>query len=118
ILGPVRRLAALGFEIRSTRGTAAVLAREGIAVRPVAKHSEGSPNIVEAILAREVDLVINTPVGHGPRADGYEIRRAAVRRDIPYVTTLAGVRATVQGIEALRRAGMEVRSLQEYLATR
>jgi carbamoyl-phosphate synthase large subunit len=112
------RLSALGFEIRSTRGTAAVLSRAGIMVRQVAKHSEGSPNIVEAILDGEVDLVINTPLGHGPRADGYEIRRAAVRRNIPYVTTMAGVRATVQGIEALRRGGIGVRSLQEYLAAR
>ncbi len=117
ILEPARRLAALGFEIRSTRGTAAGRARAGITVRRVAKHSEGSPNIVEAILAGEVDLVINTPVGHGPRADGYEIRRAAVRRGVPYVTTMAGARATVQGIEALRRGEMDVRSLQEYLAT-
>ena len=106
---------ALGFEIISTAGTAAHLAAAGIPVRTVAKYSEGSPNVVEQILSGDVDLVVNTPRGRGPRADGYEIRAAAVRRNIPYVTTMQGVRATVAGIEALRRGGMTVRSLQEYL---
>jgi carbamoyl-phosphate synthase large subunit len=115
ILDPVRRLVALGFEVLSTAGTAACLAGSGLPVRTVAKYSEGSPHIVEQILAGEVDLVINTPRGRGPRADGYEIRTAAVRRNIPYVTTMEAARATVAGIEALRRGGLGVRSLQEYL---
>ena len=115
ILGPVQALVALGFEVISTAGTAAHLAAAGVPVRTVAKYSEGSPNVVDQILAGDVDLVVNTPRGRGPRADGYEIRAAAVRRNIPYVTTMQGVRATVAGIEALRRGGMTVRSLQEYL---
>jgi carbamoyl-phosphate synthase large subunit len=82
----------------------------------VGKYSDGPGSIVEEILAGGVDLVINTPHGRGPRADGYEIRAAAVRRNIPYVTTLEAVRATVAGIQALRRGGLTVRSLQEYLA--
>ncbi|MFN2609993.1 MAG: hypothetical protein ABR507_03855, partial [Actinomycetota bacterium] len=81
----------------------------------VRKHSEGSPNIVEKILEGEVDLVVNTPFGKGARSDGYFIRTAAVMRDIPCITTLAGLQATVQGIESVRKGGFEVRSLQEYL---
>ena len=69
---------------------------------------------VDAILAGEIDLVVNTPFGRGARSDGYAIRTAAVTRDIPYVTTQAGVLAAVQGIEALVQRGMEVESLQEY----
>src|SRR2546429_7453395 len=116
ILGPGQALVALGFEVISTAGTAAHLAAAGVPVRTVAKYSEGSPNVVDRILSGGVDLVVNTPRGRGPRADGYEIRAAAVRRNIPYVTTMEAVRATVAGIEALRRGAMTVRSLQEDLA--
>jgi len=116
IVFPAQRLADLGFEILATEGTAEVLVRSGVPARRVGKHSEGSPNIVEQILAGEVDLVINTPFGKGPRSDGYFIRTAAVNRDVPCITTLAGVQAAVQGIESRRRGGFEVRCLQEYLA--
>ncbi|HVF11752.1 MAG TPA: carbamoyl-phosphate synthase large subunit [Actinomycetota bacterium] len=115
IVFPAMRLADLGFEILATEGTADVLRRAGIPVKPVVKHSEGSPNIVDQIQAGEVDLVVNTPFGKGSRSDGYFIRTAAVARDIPCITTLSGLQATVQGIESLRRGGFEVKSLQEYL---
>ena len=116
IVQAVRALVDLGFEVVSTAGTGAHLQAAGIPVRVVGKHSEGGPSIVEEILDGRVDLVVNTPRGRGPRADGYDIRSAAVARNIPYVTTMEGVGATVAGIEALRRGGMAVRSLQEYLA--
>jgi carbamoyl-phosphate synthase large subunit len=127
IVGPVRSLVDLGFDVVSTAGTAAHLEAAGMPVRTVGKYSErpdgghdggpnGSGSIVEEILAGGVDLVINTPRGRGPRADGYEIRAAAVRRNIPYVTTMEAVRATVAGIEALRRGALTVHCLQEYLA--
>ncbi|HEY1973490.1 MAG TPA: carbamoyl-phosphate synthase large subunit, partial [Pseudonocardia sp.] len=78
---PVKRLADLGFEVLATAGTAEVLRRNGIEVSVVRKHFEGPGNIVEAILAGEVDMIINTPYGNpGPRVDGYEIRTAAVSR--------------------------------------
>jgi carbamoyl-phosphate synthase large subunit len=115
IVEPVATLVRLGFEVLSTSGTAGYLAEAGIPARAVGKFSEGSPNVVEQILAGDVDLIVNTPRGRGPRADGYEIRAAAVRRNIPYVTTIAGVRAMVAGIEALRRGGLTVRPLQDYL---
>jgi len=117
---PVRALVELGFEVVSTAGTAAHLAAAGIPVRTVPRYSECPPggrgSIVAEILDGRVDLVINTPRGRGPRADGYEIRAAAVRRNIAYVTTMPAVGVTVAGIQALRRGGMTVRSLQEYLA--
>ncbi len=118
---PVKRLADLGFEILATSGTAEVLRRNGIPCTVVRKHYEGSteaePNIVDVILNGDVDMVINTPYGNsGPRVDGYEIRTAAVSRDIPCVTTVQGAAAAVHGIEALIRGDIGVRSLQELQA--
>ncbi|MGW4400559.1 carbamoyl-phosphate synthase large subunit [Amycolatopsis nivea] len=119
---PVKRLADLGFEILATSGTAEVLRRNGVACSVVRKHSEpdpgtGEPNIVDVILAGDVNMVINTPYGNsGPRVDGYEIRTAAVSRDIPCVTTVQGAAAAVHGIEALIRGDIGVRSLQDLQA--
>src|SRR5207248_3356450 len=109
-----RRLADLGFELLATEGTASVLARAGIPVRRVAKRSEGTPNVCDLILAREVDLVVNTPFGREPRTDGYWIRTAAARAGIACITTIPGILAAVQGIEALRRGRGRPRPLQEY----
>jgi carbamoyl-phosphate synthase large subunit len=120
---PVKRLADLGFEIWATSGTAEVLRRNGVRATIVRKHSDGQgpdgePTIVERILAGQVDLVVNTPFGGagqpGPRRDGYEIRTAAVRRGLPCVTTMAGLAAIVQGIEAIMRNEVGVRSLQQH----
>jgi len=120
---PVKRLADLGFEVLATAGTAAVLERNGVTATVVRKHSEGSgpdgePTIVGRILGGEVDLVVNTPhgasSGGSARVDGYEIRTAAVLRDIPCITTVQGLAAAVQGIEALRGGGLGVRSLQSW----
>ena len=120
---PVKRLADLGFEIWATEGTAEVLRRNGVRATIVRKHSDGpgpdgEPDIVARILAGQVDLIVNTPFGSpgqsGPRLDGYEIRTAAVRRGVPCVTTVQGLGAAVQGIEAIQRGEVGVRSLQEY----
>ena len=114
---PVKRLADLGFEVLATQGTADVLRRNGVLATVVGKHSEGKGNsIVPRLLAGEVDLVINTPWGVGPRRDGDEIRTAAVLRGIPCITTIQGAAACVQGIEALVRGDIGVRSLQEHHA--
>ena len=115
---PIRRLADMGFEVLATEGTAEMLRRNGIDVTVVRKHSEGSgpetPTIVDTILAGDVDLIVNTPVGNpGPRVDGYEIRAAAVSRGVPCITTVQGTAAAVQGIEALASGGLGVRSLQQ-----
>ncbi|MFQ1001190.1 carbamoyl-phosphate synthase large subunit [Modestobacter sp. SSW1-42] len=114
---PVKRLADLGFRVLATEGTAQVLRRNGVACEVVGKFSDGPGNCVERIQAGDVDLVVNTPFGTpgngGPRLDGYEIRAAAVGMGIPCITTVQGMAATVQGVEALRRGDLGVRSLQE-----
>ncbi|WP_424188408.1 carbamoyl-phosphate synthase large subunit [Actinokineospora sp. G85] len=114
IIFPVKRLADLGFEVLATSGTALVLRRNGIPCTVVRKHFEGADNIVDLIRAGEVAMVVNTPYGnHGPRVDGYEIRTAAVSRDIPCITTIQGAAAAVHGIEAMIRDDIGVRPLQE-----
>ncbi|MGY1723727.1 carbamoyl-phosphate synthase large subunit [Blastococcus sp. SYSU DS0533] len=117
---PIKRLADLGFHLLATTGTAQVLRRHGVAAEVVGKFSEGPGNVVERIQAGDVDLVFNTPFGapgnSGPRLDGYEIRTAAVSAGIPCITTVQGMAAAVQGIEALRHGGIGVRSLQEVHA--
>ncbi|MFB4315719.1 carbamoyl-phosphate synthase large subunit [Actinomadura sp. 21ATH] len=120
---PVKRLADLGFEILATEGTAEVLRRNGVRAKIVRKHSEGpgpdgEPTIVRRVLDGEVDLIVNTPFGgpgqSGPRLDGYEIRTAAVLRGVPCVTTVQGLAAAVQGVEAIAGGHVGVRSLQEH----
>jgi carbamoyl-phosphate synthase large subunit len=116
---PVKRLADLGFEILATSGTAEILRRNGLKASVVRKHREGpGPNgektTVQAIMAGDVDLIVNTPFGVGTRLDGYEIRTAAVSRSIPCITTVAGLGAAVQGIEAIAHAEIGVRSLQDH----
>ncbi len=114
---PVKRLADLGFRILATEGTAEVLRRSGVVATVVRKHylpDDGTPDTVQRILDGEIDLIVNTPFGVGARLDGYEIRTAAVRRGVPSITTVQGLAAAVQGIEALILGDLGVRSLQEY----
>jgi carbamoyl-phosphate synthase large subunit len=87
-----------------------------VRAEPVAKVSEGSPNVVDLIARGEVDLVINTPFGRSPRSDGSLIRQAAAAAGVPCITTLPGVQAAVRGIEALREGLAEPRPLQEHHA--
>ncbi|NYI04980.1 carbamoyl-phosphate synthase large subunit [Allostreptomyces psammosilenae] len=116
---PARTLVELGFELLATSGTAEVLRRNGIPARTVRKLSEGpgpdgEREIVQLIHDGEVDLIVNTPFGTGGRLDGYEIRTAAVSRGVPCLTTVQALAAAVQGIEALQRGKVSVRSLQEH----
>ncbi|GAA1911392.1 carbamoyl-phosphate synthase large subunit [Nocardioides marmoribigeumensis] len=122
---PIKVLADLGFEILATGGTAEVLRRNGIDARVVRKHFEGpgpdgEPTTVDLIRDGEVDLIINTPhgssTGGSARVDGYEIRTAAIVANIPCITTVQGLAAAVQGIQALRRHDIGVRSLQDWAA--
>jgi carbamoyl-phosphate synthase large subunit len=114
---PVKRLFDLGFRVLATAGTAQVLRRNGVPVEVVGKYSDGPGNIVEMILAGEVDIVLNTPWGSGgPRVDGYEIRTAAVSSGIPCLTTVQAAAAAVQGIEELIRGEVHVDSLQQLHA--
>ncbi|MEU8998257.1 carbamoyl-phosphate synthase large subunit [Streptomyces caniferus] len=116
---PARELVAHGFELLATSGTAEVLRRNGINATVVRKQSEGEgPNgektIVQLIHDGQVDLIVNTPYGTGGRLDGYDIRTAAVARAVPCLTTVQALAAAVQGIEAMSRGDVGVRSLQEH----
>ena len=119
LIFPIQRLASLGFTMLATAGTAGMLRRNGIPCETVLKHSDikagtDGVSIVDRIKNGEVDLILNTPAGSaGARHDGYDIRAAAVNVGIPLVTTVQGVTAAVQGIEALRAGELSVRALQE-----
>jgi carbamoyl-phosphate synthase large subunit len=114
--GIATQLHDLGFKIIATRGTAQSIRRWGVPVEEINKIGEGSPHVVDWIERGAVDLVINTPVGTGARADGYEIRAAAVTRGIPCITTMAGGMAAARAIAAARRGEPDVVSLQELHA--
>ena len=117
LIFPIQRLAYMGYTIVATDGTAQMLRRNGVECEVATKVSEaeeGQESIVDAILSGKVDLILNTPAGSaGARHDGYDIRAAAVSVGVPLVTTVQGVTAAVQGIEALRRGDLKVRALQE-----
>jgi carbamoyl-phosphate synthase large subunit len=103
----------LGFEVIATGGTAQAITSMGVPVTRINKLNEGSPHVVDLIRQRRCDLVINTPTGSGARTDGYEIRTAAVRHEIPCVTTMTGATAAARAIAARKAGEAEVRSLQE-----
>jgi carbamoyl-phosphate synthase large subunit len=109
-------LADLGFDVVATRGTAQAIERMGVPVTALNKIGDGSPHVVDWIERGEVTLIINTPTGSGARSDGWEIRRAAVARGIPCITTLSGGLAAARAIRAARAGEPEVRSLQEIHA--
>ena len=109
-----KKLTDLGFEIMATKGTAKVLANNGIPVQTVFKMGESRPDIVDRIKNGEVDLVINTPSGKKPKADEVAIRSQSVAHNIPCITTLFGASAAVNGIESLLKRRISVNSIQEY----
>jgi carbamoyl-phosphate synthase large subunit len=115
-VGIAAQLHDLGFRIVATRGTAAGIKRMGIPVETINKIQEGSPHVADWIESGDVDLVINTPTGTAARSDGYEIRRAAVARGVPCVTTIAGGMAAARAIAAARLGAPAVVSLQELHA--
>ena len=120
-IAPAKGLAQLGFHLIATDGTSNFLREHGIETVPVRKNSQGTgpmgeKTIVEMLNAGDIDLVINTPVGRGTRADGWAIRTAAVQRSIPIITTTAGFSAAVEGIKSLQSNELSVAPIQEWLA--
>ncbi len=108
-----RDLHDLGFRVVATSGTARAIGELGVPVTTLNKVADGSPHVVDWMERGDVDLVINTPNGSGARSDGWEIRRTAVTRAIPCITTLAGGQAAAQAIRAAREGDARVFSLQE-----
>jgi carbamoyl-phosphate synthase large subunit len=92
------------------------LSSQGIPSVSILKEHEGRPNITDAIKNKEVQLVINTPVGKPSMYDDSYIRKTAIRYKIPYITTLAAATAAAKGIAAYREGKSDVRSLQKYHA--
>ncbi|MDZ4199430.1 MAG: carbamoyl-phosphate synthase large subunit [Kiritimatiellia bacterium] len=111
-----REFVALGFRILATEGTRDYLAANGVPAEKVLKIQDGRPNIVDAVTNREVQIVVNTPMGKRGTHDDSYIRKAAIRHRIPYVTTLAAAWASVRGIAASRSGRGTVKSLQAYHA--
>jgi carbamoyl-phosphate synthase large subunit len=108
--------AKLGFKIKATAGTHAFLKSRGISSEPILKEHEGRPNITDAIKNKEIQLIINTPAGKLSRYDDSYIRKAAIKYNIPYITTLAAAMAAAKGIIAYREGRSDVKSLQSYHA--
>ena len=116
-----RALLDMGFRLLATAGTADFFDTHGVVTTRVRKNSDGKgelgePTIVDILNSGEIDLVINTPVGRGTRADGWAIRTASVQRNIPIITTTPGFNAAVEGIKVLRQGELDICSLQEWLA--
>ena len=103
----------LGFELVATEGTANAVEKY-VNINTIGKVSQPSPNIKDAVLNGEIDLIINTPSGKQSADDGFYIRRMAVELGIPYVTTLAGARAVLNAIEHVKEGDIGVKSLNEY----
>jgi carbamoyl-phosphate synthase large subunit len=114
VLETTKLLAALGFKIRATGGTARYLDSEGVKTQRVNKVSEGRPHVVDLIKNGEIQLVFNTTEGAQALADSRSLRRAALLHKVPYYTTIAGAIAASQGIRAYLAGDLEVRALQDY----
>jgi carbamoyl-phosphate synthase large subunit len=114
LVEPCRKLAEMGFALVATRGTAGLLRDAGIEVEVANKVLEGRPHIVDRMLSGEVQLIFNTTEGTQAIEDSFSLRRTALTLSIPYYTTVAGARAAVQAIAALKSGGLEVASLQSY----
>ena len=114
-LSVARAFAELGFDISATSGTAAFLESNGLRVRTVAAKvgEHGAADAVELISSGRVQLVVNTPRGQGPRADGTRIRSTAQLHQVPCLTTVAAARAAAAGMADWKKHGMSVISLQE-----
>ncbi len=114
LLPAVKKLSEMGFKIIATDGTSEFLRENGIKSEIVFKVSQGRPNVIDKIINREIDFIINTPSGKKGKTEGYMIRRTAVDHNIPYITTVSGAIAAVKGIEAMRNSIMTIKSIHEY----
>ncbi|MBW4576707.1 MAG: carbamoyl-phosphate synthase large subunit [Aphanothece sp. CMT-3BRIN-NPC111] len=114
----VKDLVELGFHILSTEGTRRLLKEYGLEVDLVLKLHEGRPHVLDAIKNEKIQLIINTPSGEEARADGRLIRRTALAYKIPIITTIAGAKATAGAIRSMLAQPLEVKALQDYLASK
>jgi len=113
-LEPIRLFRDLGFRIMTTKGTHHFLKEQGIESEPVKKIGYGRPDLVDAIKNGDVHLLVNTPSGRESTRDSSDVRKAAIKHKIPYITTTAAAVAAANGIAARREGEPRVRPLQEY----
>ncbi|WP_435549351.1 carbamoyl phosphate synthase large subunit [Desulfobacterium sp. N47] len=104
----------MGFHILATKGTSTFLAEHDIPNESINKVSMGRPHVVDAIKNKSLHLIINTGTGAEPMRDGYEIRRAAIKYNVPCITTIPGALAICRGIEELKGKKLSVKALQDY----
>ena len=116
LLPIVQTLHELGFKLVATEGTAAFLEANRIPHTTVKKLNEGRPNVADLIKNRQVELIINTPIGRLGKIDDSCIRMMAIQYKIPYMTTIAAAKATAAGIKEALHGEPVVKSLQEYQA--
>jgi carbamoyl-phosphate synthase large subunit len=109
-----RKMYQMGFKIIATKGTCIELIKNNIPSEFTLKMSEGRPNIVDAIINSQIDLIINTTIGHKSIKDSFSIRRTAIEKQVPYVTTIRGAEAVAKAIEALKQRKVNVKPIQLY----
>jgi carbamoyl-phosphate synthase large subunit len=114
IVETAKAFVSLGFEVLATAGTQQFLAKHGVQAKPILKMHEGRPNIADAIKNKQIQLVINTPIGKRGKTDDSYIRKTAIKYKVPYITTTTAAAASVQGIAARRQGSSDIKSLQEY----
>jgi carbamoyl-phosphate synthase large subunit len=114
IVPVAKRFKELGFKILTTSGTHRYFLDQGVKTDKVLKLHEGRPHIADFIKNRQINLIINTPIGKGAKYDDSYIRKTAIQTNIPYITTVAGAKAVAEGIEALKQKELGIRSIQKY----
>jgi carbamoyl-phosphate synthase large subunit len=114
IIEMAKKIQKMKFKLIATEGTAAHLKEANVKVKRVYKLHEGRPHIVDLIKSDEIDLVINTPSGKGPKEDEIKIRTSALLHKVPVITTVPGALASVSGIEALKKGKLKIKALQDY----
>ncbi len=114
LLPIAQRISKLGFNIYATEGTSNFLNKNKIANTTIKKLHEGRPNIADAIKNKEINLIINTPIGRSSKYDDSYIRMMAIQMKIPYITSMAAAQASVEGIEALKESKIYPKALQDY----
>jgi carbamoyl-phosphate synthase large subunit len=109
-----RKLHGMGFKIIATKGTCTAFINNNVASEFALKMTEGRPNIVDSIINDEIDLIVNTTIGKQSIQDSFSIRRSALDKQVPYVTTIRGASAVAKAIEAMKRRKIDVRPIQLY----
>jgi carbamoyl-phosphate synthase large subunit len=116
IIDIAKRFASLGYKIVATAGTADVLKKSDLEVEEIAKLGEGRPDVLDAIKNGEIKLIINTPGMKKTKLDETKIRSGAIMNLVPIITTISAARASINGLEAVKKKGLKVKALQDYHA--